>query len=164
MHTRIAHPVEAGVSIPNFEKYIRKFQEKHRDTIYSTFVYPEQALPDLFPWSPNIELPNILALDSITVQGGSYSFAAITPLNSSLTIKFISVNSNNSYTISALLGWVFTNDYPEGFTVTSQRRNELMSMLLYLSNTGSAVIEFYKDISEIPTFVKKIKWNDVMVP
>ena len=151
-------------SIPDFEKYIGKFQEKHKDEIYTTFYYPENAPPDLFPSGGGGELPNILALELYHPQGEIYSFAAITPLNSTLTIKFIGENLNNSYTISDPQGWEFVNDYPNGFTVHSQRRNELMSMLIYLQNSGSATIEYYENDTEIPIRTKNISWSNISFP
>ena len=151
-------------SIPDFEKYIGKFQEKHKDKIYTTFYYPENAPPDLFPSGGGGELPNILALNLVQPQGEIYSFAALTPLNSTLTIKFIGENLNHSYSISDPQGWEFVNNYPNGFTVHSQRRNELMSMLIYLENSGSAKIEYYENDAEIPIHTKTISWSNVSFP
>lgn len=156
--------LEAGVIIPDFEKYIGKFQVKHKDTIYSTYYYPEEALPDLSVHGSDIELPNILASDGPEVHAGQYSVAAITPFNSSLTIKFISDYENSSYGTGGRHGWIYNSEYPDGFTLTSQRQNELMSMELSLSRSGSAVIEIYEDGSEHPTIVKEINWNEIAVP
>lgn len=145
--------------IPEFEDYIGNFQVAHKDEIYTTFIYPEKAYPSLFQNSPEVQIPNILAKEDINVQRGPYSFAAITPLDASLRIKFISDNNNYSYVISAPEGWEFINEYPNGFIVNSQRRNELMTMLLFLENPGTATIEYYENGTEVPTYTKMISWE-----
>ena len=148
------------LTIPNFAKYIAKFQEKHNSQIYTSFYYPERAQPEPV-MAPGSILPNFLALDDTIFQAGkNYSFAAITPLNATLTIKFISDNSNSNYSLGGPThGWELINDYPNGFTVNSQRQNALMTMRLYLGGPGTGTIEYYENEKDTPTFSKEVKWE-----
>jgi hypothetical protein len=145
-----------STTIPNFEKYIAKFQEKFSDQLYTNFFYPDSAPPEPV-MAPDSKLPNLLVpSDTVFIGGLPYSIAAIIPLNSTLTIKF----SGNNYTIGGPMhGWELINDYPNGFTLNSQRQNELMTMLFYLESPGSAEIEYYENTDESPTFTKTIKWE-----
>jgi hypothetical protein len=149
-----------STTIPNFEKYIAKFQEKFSDQLYTNFFYPDSAPPEPV-MAPDSKLPNLLVpSDTVFIGGLPYSIAAIIPLNSTLTIKFSGNNSNNNYTIGGPMhGWELINDYPNGFTLNSQRQNELMTMLFYLESPGSAEIEYYENTDESPTFTKTIKWE-----
>lgn len=143
------------VSIPDFEKYIAKFQEKYSDSLFTIFVYPDSASPDPV-MAPDALLPNILALSETDFQAGPYSVAAITPLNESLKIKIIGSN----ITIGGpIYGWELINEYPNGITLNSQKQNELMSMLIHLEAGGNATIEYYENDSSSPTFTKEIKWE-----
>lgn len=145
-----------SVSIPDFEKYVAKFQEKYSDSLFTTFTYPDSASPDPVI-SPDGLLQNILALSDTAFQAGPYSVAAITPLNESLKIKILRCSSiiigGPNY------GWELINEYPNSFTLNSQKSNELMSMLIHLDATGNATIEYYENDSDLPTFTKEIKWE-----
>jgi len=146
-----------NVVIPNFEKYIAVFQEKHCSNIYTDFTYPLTASPDP-TIAPDSETPNILVPSDTVFTGNAYTVAAITPLYKTLKIKFIGSNVS----IGGIdTGWEIINEYPNGFTVNSQRQNALMSMLIHLEYSGSATIEYYEDNSETPTFVKNITWESV---
>ncbi|MCK4817398.1 hypothetical protein KA005_16630, partial [bacterium] len=73
------------VNIPDFEKFIAKFQEKHDPNVYTNFFYPDSASPEPV-MAPDSKLQNLLALNDTIFQAGKpYSIAAITPLNASLT-------------------------------------------------------------------------------
>jgi hypothetical protein len=159
METRLA-ALNQPTAIADFEKYIAKFQEKHSAQIYTSFYYPDTASPEPV-MAPDSKLKNILTKsDTIFQAGKPYSFAAITPLNANLTIKFISANSNNNYSMGGPIhGWELLNDYPNGFTVNSQRQNYLMTMLLRLDTPGTATIEYYENDKESPAFSKEIKWE-----
>lgn len=147
------------VSIPEFEKYIAKFQEKHSNYLYTDFTYPESASPDPVTASGGL-VPNILVPSDTVFEIGSYTLAAIIPLHNSLTVKFIGNNSNYNYTIGGLVnGWELINDYPNGFTIHSQRQNELMTMLFHFEYPGEATIEYYENDAEPPTFAKNIRWQ-----
>jgi hypothetical protein len=159
METRLA-ALNQPATIPDFEKYIAKFQEKHSAQIYASFYYPDSATPEPV-MAPDLKLKNILTRsDTIFQAGKAYSFAAITPLNADLTIKFISANSNSNYSMGGPVnGWELQNDYPNGFTLNSQRQNDLMTMLFRLDNPGTALIEYYENDKESPAFSKEIKWE-----
>jgi len=148
------------VEIPNFERYIAKFQEKHSPNLVTEFTYPTVACPNPI-MAPDSELPNILD-PSVTSfsRNTPYTLAAITPLNSSLKIKFISANEN-SYSFGNLgFGWEFINsDYPNSFILNSQRQNVLMTMLFHLDAPGNAIIEYYENGNTTPSFVKSITWQ-----
>ncbi len=152
---------ELGISatLPGFEKYINVFQEKHSDYLYTEFTYPDSAIVEpMFPDYPAVR--NILVPgDTLFKAGQPYSIAAFIPLNSNLTIKFIGDNSNYNYTISMMSGWQLINEYPQGFVLNSQRSNNLMTMLFYLENPGSATIEYYENGSQTPIFTKQIRWE-----
>ncbi len=143
------------VSIPNFEKYIAIFQEKYSNNLYTNFTYPLIASPDPV-MAPDGKIKNILVPSDTIYQAAPYSVAAIIPLNKTLKIKFIGSNISIGGPVS---GWELINEYPNGFTINSQRQNELMSMLINLETSGSATIEYYENNSTIPTFTKKIKWQ-----
>ncbi len=147
-------------SVPDFEKYIGKFQEKYSDQLYTEFYYPEMASPDPAT-APDAKIPNILVPgDTLFRAGNPYSVAAIIPLNSALTIRFISHGSGSNFGVSGpLCGWEYVNQYPNGFILNAQRQNQLMSMLMYLGDTASAVIEYYENSQDAPTFTKTISWE-----
>jgi hypothetical protein len=144
------------VTIPKFEQYIAKFQEKYSDNLYTNFTYPDSASPEPV-MAPDAIIPNILVPSDTVFKAAPYSVAAIIPLNKTLKIKFIGSN----ITIGGPMnGWELINEYPNGFTLNSQRQNELMSMLIYLEyGGGTATIEYYENETETPTFTKKIKWK-----
>lgn len=148
------------VTIPDFEKYVAKFQEKFSDNLYTIFTYPDSASPKPYIY-PESKLSNILVPSDTVFQAGmAYALSAIIPLNSSLTIKFISNNDNYNYAVDAYTyGWELINDYPIGFTVKSQKQNDLMSMLMNLEASGTAVLKYYENNSETPTFIKNIRWD-----
>jgi hypothetical protein len=145
------------VIIPQFEKYIAKFQEKHSKNLYTEFTYPELASPEP-TISPDSKLPNLLVPgDTLFYKENAYSMAAIIPLNASLTIKVKGSGIGSGGIIS---GWEFINEFPEGFTLRSQRYNELMTMLVHFSTDhGQATIEYYENDAAEPSFVKKIRWE-----
>lgn len=145
------------VSIPNFEKYIAKFQEKHSNNLFTNFTYPDSASPHP-AIAPDALAANILVPSNTVFHAGPYCFATIIPLNSTLKIKFI--GSNVVELGGPVSGWELINEYPNGFTVNSQRQNELMSMLVTLKYGGdSATIEYYENNSETPTYTKLITWE-----
>ena len=143
------------VTIPNFEKYISIFQEKYSNNIHTNFTYPDLASPDPV-MSPDVKIQNILVPTVTIYQAAPYSVAAITPLNKTLKIKIIGSNIRIGGPIS---GWELVNEYPNGFTLNSQRQNELMSMLIHLDSSGSATIEYYENNSSSPTVTKNIQWQ-----
>lgn len=143
-------------AFPKFEKYIAKFQEKFSDQLYTTFFYPDSASPEPL-MAPDAKLPNLLVpSDTVFNAGMPYSIAAIIPLNSTLTIKF----SGTNYSFGGgNHGWELINNFPNDFTLNSQRQNELMTLLFYLESPGSAIIEYYENSIESPTYTKKITWE-----
>jgi hypothetical protein len=147
------------VTIPEFEKYISKFQEKYSDNLYADFTYPESASP--FPANfPDEKVPNILVPADTVFSCGAYTLAAIVPLNADLTIKFIGENSDYKYVIAGpVSGWELINEYPNGFTLNAQRENTLMSMSLNFELPGEATIEYYENDDNTPTFSKDIRWE-----
>ncbi len=150
---------DMGISliIPDFENYIAAFQSEHSDYIYTEFVYPDSATTDLI-WYPDVRYPNILSLkDSVYFPFTSYPIAAIVPLYSNLTIKFISPDSN-SYNIGKVQGWKITNSTSDGFELKSQRNNVLITMEFGFADSGSATVEYFEDEDISPTYVKNIYW------
>lgn len=144
------------VTIPDFEKYIAKFQEKYSDKLYTKFTYPAMASPDPV-YAPEAIIANILVPSDTVFQEAPYSVAAIIPLNKTLKIKIIGSNISIG---GPIYGWQLINEYPNGFTLNSQRQNELMSMLIYLEyGGGNATVEYYENNNDSPTFTKQIRWE-----
>jgi hypothetical protein len=143
-------------SIPNFEKYIAQFQQKHSNNIYTNFTYPLMASPEPII-APDIKIKNILVPNDTIYESGPYSIAAIIPLNKNLKIKFI-FSGPFSYD-GVGHGWEIINNFPDGFTLNSQRQNALMTMGMNLESEGSATIEYYENNSNSPSFIKKITWK-----
>lgn len=147
--------IGVDVSIPDFEQYVARIQAKFSDELYTEFYYPDMATPEPIH-APDSRIPNILALYDTVFQANPYCIAAIVPFDSSLKIRFIT-NGNCGFG-GGLYGWSATQQ-SDGFTLTSQRQNALMTMLFHLDLTGSAVIEYYENDSELPTYSKKIRWE-----
>lgn len=74
--------------IPNFEKYIDVFQEKHCSNIYTDFTYPLTASPDP-TIAPDSETQNILVPSNTTFQANPYTVATITPLYKTLKLNLL---------------------------------------------------------------------------
>lgn len=148
------------VTVPEFERYIAKFMEKNDQLVYTNFNYPDLASPEPV-MAPESKLPNLLSLnDSVFQAGNPYSLAAITPLNASLKIRFISQNYQESYSLGGPShGWEVINDYPNGFILNSQRQNRLMTMLLSLGSPGTATVEYYENVNDMPAISRNIKWE-----
>ncbi len=143
-------------SIPNFEKYIAQFQQKYSNNLYTNFTYPLMASPEPII-APDIKIKNILVPTDTIYESGPYSIAAIIPLNKKLKIKFI---FSGSFSFDGVgHGWEIINNFPDGFTLNSQRQNELMTMGMNLENEGSATIEYYENNSNSPSYIKKITWK-----
>jgi hypothetical protein len=146
------------VTIPNFEKYVGKFQEKHSSIFYTDFIYPDSASPDPVNF-PDGKVENLLVKEKTSFQSGPYVIAAIAPLNSTLTIKFIPIGTTNYAFGGINIGWEVISHYPNGFTFISQIQNVPIAALFNLEFSGSATIEYYEDGPDIPTFVKTITWD-----
>lgn len=146
------------VEIPDFESYIAMFQAAHEELV-TDFVYPEKASP-MPSWGLSDEVDNLLVKE-VTQFDGRQSFvvAAITPIGKKLKVK---VTGDAHLDTSLNNGWmVIDQQLYNGFTIESQRQNELVSMLVLLGGfhkDGSATIEYYED-SDTPTFTKQITWT-----
>ncbi len=150
---------DPSIAIPDFESAIENFQEKYSEKLFTQFTYPAEASPDLGdPESP--EIPNLLLPhDTVFEAWRAYSIAAIVPLGSSLTIKFIGDNSNYNYVFGGrLYGWKLEH-IEGGYAFSSQHSNALMSALFNLETPGHATIEYYENNAEEPTYTKKISWE-----
>jgi hypothetical protein len=149
-------------TIPDFEKYIAVFQEKYSQNLVTEFIYPDSASPDPIN-VPNSQIPNLLVKNDTIFKAFNtipLCIAAIIPLHSNLTIKFIGPNNNFNYVLGGIVsGWEVINNYPEGITFVSQRENQMMSLLFALNNPGEATVEYYENSSTMPTFSKKIRWT-----
>ena len=128
-------------------------------TDFADFVYPDKASP-MPSWGLSDEVVNLLVKEVTQFDGThSYVVAAITPLGKKLKVK---VTGDAHLDTSLNNGWVVIEQQPyNGFTIESQRQNELVSMLVLLGGyykDGSATIEYYED-SDTPTFTKQITWT-----
>ena len=145
--------------IPDFEKYIAIFQEKHSEYLYTDFVYPENASPEPV-MAPDSKAPNILVKeDTVFVSGMIYSVAAYVPLHSELTIKFKGANNNNYSIGGPGHGWKIINNFPDGFELKSQRNNVLITLRFYFDQPGIATIEYFENDTISPAFIKNIRWE-----
>ena len=146
------------VEIPDFESFIAMFQAAHEELV-ADFVYPDKASP-MPSWGLSDEVDNLLVKE-VTQFDGRQSFvvAAITPIGKKLKVK---VTGDAHLDTSLNNGWmVIDQQLYNGFTIESQRQNELVSMLVLLGGfhkDGSATIEYYED-SDTPTFTKQITWT-----
>ncbi len=148
-----------NVTIPDFEKYITKFQEKHSTYIVPDIIYPDSAAPDYhFQNDPGAHTPNLLNFsDSIFGTYRDYAVAAITPLHTSLEVKF---KTSSQYYIGGMEhGWEYISDSLGGFTLKSAFENSLMAFPVGFMETGTAVIEFYENGEEQPSRIKNISWK-----
>lgn len=149
--------------IPDFESYVELFQKKYSPVIYSEVVYPEFAIPDPI-MAPDSELPNILATDdSIFDYGTAFSVAAIVPFGHTLKVR-IQINTYSDYSFGGPnYGWQIVNEYPNGFSLISQRQNNLMTTIFSLYDMGdletTATIEYYMDDEETPYLSKNVRWE-----
>lgn len=152
--------------IPNFEEYIGYFQLKHDPNVVTSFTYPQMASPEPVMY-PDSELINLLHKETTEFQANApnspHVVAAITPIAGTLKIKIIPVTcSDGSYCITNggvnNGGWLMQND--DGVrTFTAQRQNDICTVLIDLIGTGSAIIEYYENDMETPSFTKTIYWN-----
>lgn len=151
--------IDPSVKISDFESFISRFQETHSEFLYESIVYPESASPSPVT-HPETQLPNLLIpADTIYNSREFLSLAAIVPINSSLTVKLIGDNSRDNYEIGEQAsGWELIDNYPYGFTLNSQRNNNLMTFSIYLNRPGNAIVEYYLDDSPTPSFSKRISW------
>jgi len=145
--------------IPEFEDYIAAYQGIHSDSLYEDFFFPPESSPDPVN-APNSTVANLLVkADTVAeASGAPYTLAAITPLYASLKIE---VMYNNPGTIIGIgggfYGWKFNSD-ENGFTLLSQRQNELMTMHLYFYQSGDITVNYYENGAETPSFSKQIHW------
>ncbi len=149
--------------IPTFEKYIAEFQKKYSNNIYTSFVYPEMASPDPIS-SPDAMIQNILVPQTTEFAPNPYCVAAITPINSSLTIKLTLQPGSSEYAFGIGMlnaGWKVDGNINGGITFISQRQNEIMALLIDLMDWGTAIIEYYEEGPDTPTFTKTISWGVV---
>lgn len=147
-----------NASVPDFEKYITQFQKKYSKVIYSDFEYPVEASPEPY-MSPDGKIANLLyESQKGTLDSRPYSLAAIVPFDKTLKVKIISDGNYTFQRGGANFGW--KQSWEQGsnvFIYDSDRNNMLISALIYLEGTGSAVIEIYENSSE-PTIVRHIDW------
>jgi hypothetical protein len=148
------------VTVPDFEKYIAKFQIKYDENISTTFNYPELATPEPI-MSPDSKLPNILdPATTVFKVNNPYCAAAIVPLNHSLTIKMKNI-SGSCGSGGPLNGWEYIYDHntPDLIILHSQRQNTLITMLFQFNTPGSATVEYYEDNKQTPVLIKNIRWE-----
>lgn len=148
------------ITVPDFEKYISKFQIKYANNITTTFSYPEMATPEPV-MSPNSKIPNILDPAAFVFNMNTpYCAAAIVPLNKSLTIKVKNITGSCG-SGGPLNGWEYIYDHntPDLVILNSQRQNTLVTMLFIFNTPGSATVEYYEDNKQTPVYTKKISWQ-----
>lgn len=156
--------------IPDFEKYLGKFQLQNAETILTEPVYPPVIQPET--WSSTVNL-----LDKSLVELSRSAFysehnsngpciAAFTPVGQKLTVKL--KGEGISYKLLLPMayppvpgphngGFVFESNTMDELTFSSQRQNVLMTYVF--DNVGvnyDIEVEYYENGSLVPTFVKTI--------
>ena len=142
-------------TIPDFEKYIAKFQVTH-GAAYNDFHYPDEASPE-FGIPGSGEIPNLLIPEHTIFIPGSYVLAAHAPYGSSLTIRFKSHEGGHEFG-GIGYGWKIVSQTADEIILQSERENELMARLIFLRNSGSATIDYYKDENDTPFLTKELTW------
>lgn len=144
------------IDIPDFEKYVAKFQRKFNGDIYTSYVYPDSASPDPYT-SPEAIVQNVLDPDITEFKANwPYCIAAITPLEKSLVITMEKLSGGWGFSMP-IIGWEI--ECADLCTLTSHKENELITGLFYLDAPGSANIHYYEDGAGSPTFSKTITWK-----
>lgn len=152
------HAYGIEITPPNFEKYLKKFQLKNSNKIYTDFTYPDKAQPEPL-MAPSSMLPNLLSLNQTQYGLNAFSIAAYVPFDSTLRIKFTLTSGASSYMWGGNThGWLRLG-HANGWILESQRENQLMTVLFHFENPGSATIEYYENESDTPSFTKDIVWN-----
>lgn len=142
-----------NITVPNFEKYLAKFQLKHNTTIYTNFTYPAMASSSP-EYAPDEKIENALVKADTILQArySPYILGAIVPFNKTLKIRVV-----GNYRIeSPSTSWIVTTGNQGEYTLVAQRQNTLVSTQLYLTTPGSVTIEYYEDSPAMPTFTKTI--------
>lgn len=154
-----------SATVPEFEKYIAKFQEKHADHIYTEFYYPERALAIPY-YYPDESYPNLLSMsDTIFIRiPGEFCLAAYIPLYASLSVKFTgdrwgdygeiySIYDDNSF------GWKFIQSSANSFTLVAQKQNQLMTIPIWILYPGKTTIEYFENDSITPSQTRNLEWS-----
>lgn len=164
-----------SVTLPDFEKYIGYFIQKHSDTFYSSIEYPEKITIYTNPNPPAIEVSNLLYTTqnqyTIPVNNSWLALGAAVPLFESLTIKLIGTDINQHVaTISqwwggSVNGWYLLEELPNSTTWTSQRQNSLLRLpaRIHLPTDQNGMpspytftIEYFENNATTPTFSKTV--------
>lgn len=147
------------VIIPDFEKYVDIIQKHLSGTVYTDFIYPEQASPYIqFQGDTTAWTMNFLNLNTF-VYGSNrdYCVAAIVPFDSVLTVKF-KVLSGSYSTTPLGHGWQVIQQNSSGMTLRSTLQNTIITLPLGFHSwpPASATIEIYQNDTITPDRVKNI--------
>jgi hypothetical protein len=168
-----------SVTLPDFEHYVGTFIEKHCDTLYSSFQYPEEIntahLPDIN--FPGLIYPNLLYKTQTNYQidpgaGNLLMAGGTVPVHASLSIKFIGPDIGTRVksgippsSLGPFFGWYLEEEQPNAFTYKTQRYNSLLffpaSIDLEKDPNGVSypytfTIEYYENDDTTPSFTKTV--------
>ena len=138
--------------IPEFEPFLTNFRKALETRNIKEIFYPDSANID------NSKLENLLNLDNNSLDvGKQYVLAAFVPFGQSLRINFKSDNTAFNYNVLASQGWNIESNNSQGFTISANSYNEIISLGIKLNFSGSAEIEYFENSSEI-THQRTIYW------
>jgi hypothetical protein len=156
------------VAIPNFEKYLGKFQLANADTVYQDFYYPASGTEPDWWFQPSVI--NLLDKSLVQVSRATLGIgfqgpciAAVVPVGKKLTVKLKGEGVSGRLLLDGGYppepgphpnGFVFELNSADELVFSSQRQNIMMTYLLDRLQVGDYQVEYYENGSSAPTHVK----------
>jgi hypothetical protein len=155
--------------IPNFEKYLGKFQLANADTLYGDYYYPPVGSePDWYDGVVNILDKSLVQVSRAElISAGLLSqgacMAAVVPVGKKLTVKIKGQGVSGRLLFeggypaqpgSHPYGFVFEMNTADELVFSSQRQNVMMNYLFDRFQVGDYQVEYYENGSSAPTHVK----------
>jgi len=156
-------------AIPNFEKYLGKFQQTNADTVYQDFYYPAVGTEPDWWFQPSVI--NLLDKSLVQVSRAALGIAfqgpciaAVVPVGKKLTVKLKGQGVSGRLLFEwggypavpgpHSTGFVFELNTTDELVFSSQRQNIMMTYLFDRLQVGDYQVEYYENGSNTPTFVK----------
>lgn len=149
-----------SLTTPAYEPYLYAFQKAHGNPVFTSITFPDSAYYYYDMGAPS-KMKNILNKGAKNFQNnGAYIFAAETPCDSSLTVKFTNYGMGSCSNFPPYYGWVFSGNQSQ-FTLITQRKNFVNGFMGFLNGNGgqdSAKVEYFMNGQASPYFTKMIYW------